>query len=81
MQTQIDISAKVREVIADHLGLGLETVTRESSLAKDLGADSLDRMELLMALEEEFRIEISDDEADRLKTVADVVAFVEKKAQ
>ena len=81
MQTQIDISAKVREVIADHLGLSVDTVRTESSLAKDLGADSLDLMELLMAVEEEFRIEISEDEAERLKTVADVVAFVEKKTR
>lgn len=67
---------KVQEKVADQLSIDPEDVTMESSFIDDLGADSLDIVELLMALEEEFDIEIPDDEAEKLVTVGDVVDYI-----
>lgn len=76
----MDIEAKVKEVVADQLGIAdLSTITLESKLIDDLGADSLDAIELVMALEEEFSIEIADDDAEKLLTVKDVCLYVEAK--
>lgn len=70
------IFEKVQEKISEQLGIDAEEVTMESSFIEDLGADSLDIVELLMALEEEFDIEIPDEEAEKLVTVSDVVDYI-----
>src|SRR5205823_12294932 len=64
-----DTEARVREIICEHLGVGEEEVTREASFIEDLGADSLDIVELVMALEEEYEMEISDEDAEKIRTV------------
>ena len=70
---------KVTDVVVDKLGVKAEDVKPESSFVNDLGADSLDRVELVMALEDEFDLEIMDSESEKFVTVADVVAFIESK--
>lgn len=70
------IFEKVQEKVAEQLGVDAEEVLMESSFIDDLGADSLDIVELLMALEEEFDIEIPDEEAEKLATVGDVVEYI-----
>ncbi|HUA34788.1 MAG TPA: acyl carrier protein [Candidatus Binataceae bacterium] len=72
-----DIENKVREKIAEQLGVASDEVTPEASFIEDLGADSLDIVELVMALEEEFNIEISDEDAEKIRTVKDVVSYIE----
>ena len=74
-----DISNKVKKIVADHLGIEEVKVTDESSLIDDLGADSLDTVELVMAFEEEFGSEISDNEAEKILTVGDAIKFIESK--
>ena len=74
-----DISNKVKKIVADHLGIEETKVTDESSLIDDLGADSLDTVELVMAFEEEFGSEISDNEAEKILTVGDAIKFIESK--
>lgn len=68
---------RVAQVVSDRLGLDVEEVKLESSFRDDLGADSLDVVELVMELEDEFDIEIGDDEAEKLQTVGDVVKYVD----
>jgi len=68
---------KIKEVIVDQLGVNADQVTLEANFIDDLGADSLDTVELIMAFEEEFDIEIPDADAEKIKTVQDVVNFVE----
>ena len=75
-----DISSKVKKIVADHLGTEEAKVTEESSYIDDLGADSLDTVELVMAFEEEFGSEISDNEAEKILTVGDAIKFIENKA-
>ena len=75
-----DISAKVKKIVADHLGVEEDKVTNEASFIDDLGADSLDTVELFMAFEEEFGSEISDSEAEKILTVEDAIKFIESKA-
>jgi acyl carrier protein len=70
------IFEKVRDIIAEQLGIDPEEITMESSFIDDLGADSLDIVELIMALEEEFDIEIPDEDAEKIKTVGDVVEYL-----
>ena len=70
------IFEKVQEKVAEQLGVDADEVSLESSFIDDLGADSLDIVELLMALEEEFDIEIPDEEAEKLSTVGDVVDYI-----
>jgi acyl carrier protein len=70
------IFEKVQEKVAEQLGVDVDEVSLESSFIDDLGADSLDIVELLMALEEEFDIEIPDEEAEKLSTVGDVVDYI-----
>jgi len=72
-----DIETKVREKISEQLGVSSDEVTPEASFIEDLGADSLDIVELVMALEEEFNIEISDEDAEKIRTVKDVVSYIE----
>ena len=74
-----DVSSKVKKIVADHLGIEEAKVTDESSFIDDLGADSLDTVELVMAFEEEFGSEISDSEAEKILTVGDAVKFIEGK--
>lgn len=73
-----EIMDKVRAVIVDQLGVEEDDVVEDASFVDDLGADSLDIVELVMALEEEFGISIPDEEAESIKTVGDAVAFIEK---
>ena len=74
-----DISNKVKKIVADHLGIEEAKVTEESSFIDDLGADSLDTVELVMAFEEEFSIEIPDDAAETITTVKDAISFIESQ--
>jgi len=75
-----DISGKVKKIVADHLGIDESKVLEETSFIDDLGADSLDTVELVMAFEEEFGSEISDNEAEKILTVGDAVKFIESKS-
>ena len=75
-----DISSKVKKIVADHLGIDEAKVTDQSSFIDDLGADSLDTVELVMAFEEEFGSEISDSEAEKILTVGDAIKFIESKS-
>ena len=72
-----DISEKVKAIIVDKLGVDENEVTNEASFTNDLGADSLDTVELIMELEKEFDIQIPDDKAEAIATVGDAVAFIE----
>ena len=75
-----NVQEKVKKIVADHLGIEVEKVTEESSFIDDLGADSLDTVELVMAFEEEFGSEISDSEAEKILTVGDAIKFIESKS-
>jgi len=75
-----DIADKVKKMVVDHLGVDEAKVTDESNFIDDLGADSLDTVELVMAFEEEFGSEISDSEAEKILTVGDAIKFIESKA-
>ena len=75
-----DISSKVKKIVADHLGIDQVKVEDESSFIDDLGADSLDTVELVMAFEEEFGAEISDSQAEKILTVGDAIKFIEGKS-
>lgn len=75
------IPAKVKEVIVEQLGVDPERVKAEASFIDDLGADSLDIVELVMAMEEEFGIEIPDEDAEKLKTVQDVANYLQSKGK
>ena len=75
-----DVSGKVKKMVADHLGVDEVKVTEEANFIDDLGADSLDTVELVMAFEEEFGSEISDNEAEKILTVGDAIKFIENQA-
>ena len=75
-----DVAQKVRSIIAEQLGVKVEEVADSASFVDDLGADSLDTVELVMALEEEFGIEIPDEEAEKMTHVGEAVKYVESKA-
>jgi acyl carrier protein len=71
---------KVKQIIADQLGVKKEEVTDNAKFVDDLGADSLDTVELVMALEEEFGVEIPDEDAEKLSTVGDALRYIEEKS-
>ena len=70
---------KIKSIVADQLGVDEDQVTEDASFVDDLGADSLDTVELIMAFEEEFDIEIPDEDAQKIKTVKDVMEYIEAK--
>ncbi len=74
------VTEKVKSIISEQLGVKQEEVTPEASFIDDLGADSLDTVELVMALEEEFGVEIPDEDAEKITTVGDAVRYIEEKA-
>ena len=73
-----DIAERVKKIVIDHLGVDAEKVVEGASFIDDLGADSLDTVELVMAFEEEFGIEIPDDAAETIQTFGDAVSFISK---
>lgn len=74
------VDNKVKKIIMDQLDVGEDEVTPQASFVDDLGADSLDTVEMVMAFEEEFSIEIPDDDAEKIKTVQDAVEYINQKA-
>jgi len=70
------IEARVKDIIVDQLGVSADQVTPEAKFVEDLGADSLDTVELVMAFEEEFDIEVPDEEAEKLQSVGDVITYI-----
>ena len=76
-----DVEARVKAIIVEQLGVDAEEVTSEASFVEDLGADSLDTVELIMAFEEEFGVEISDDEAEKIRKVRDAIDYIDKRAK
>jgi acyl carrier protein len=79
MAAEKSIEDRVKDIIVEQLGVTAEQVTPDAKFIEDLGADSLDTVELVMALEEEFGQEIPDEEAEKLQTVGDVVKYIEDK--
>jgi acyl carrier protein len=75
------VADKVKSIIAEQLGVKIEEVKPEASFIDDLGADSLDTVELIMALEEEFNVEIPDEDAEKMTKVSDAIAYVESKSK
>ncbi len=75
------LEAKVREIITNELGVEAEKVTDDASFVEDLGADSLDTVELVMAFEEEFGVDISDEDAEQMRTVGDAIRYLEEKGE
>jgi acyl carrier protein len=81
VKTMSNIAERVKKIVVEHLGVEPEKVTESASFIDDLGADSLDTVELVMAFEEEFGCEIPDDAAETILTVGDAVKFLEKNAK
>ena len=79
-QTMSDIAERVKKIVIEHLNAEAEKVTENARFIDDLGADSLDTVELVMAFEEEFNVEIPDDAAESIVTVGDAVKFITSKA-
>ncbi len=71
---------KIKDIIVEQLGVNADQVTREAKMIEDLGADSLDAVELVMAIEEEFEIEVPDDQAEKLVAVGDIIDYVDKSS-
>jgi len=74
-------ATKIKAIIVEQLGVNESQVTEEASFVDDLGADSLDQVELILALEEEFGIEIPDEDAEKIATVGDAVKYIEEKGK
>jgi acyl carrier protein len=77
----MSVEERVKSIIVEQLGVDAEEVNPEASFVEDLGADSLDTVELIMAFEEEFGVEISDDEAEKIRKVRDAVEYIDKRAK
>ena len=77
----MSVEDRVKNIIVEQLGVDAEEVTPDASFVEDLGADSLDTVELIMAFEEEFGVEISDDEAEKIRRVRDAVEYIDKRAK
>ncbi len=75
------VQEKITEIIVEQLGVKPEEVTPEASFVDDLGADSLDTVELVMALEEEFGLEIPDEDAEKIQTVGDAIKYIDEKGK
>ena len=75
------IEEKVKDIIVEQLGVNPEQVTPTASIIEDLGADSLDTVELVMAFEEEFGVEVPDEDAEKLQSVGDVIKYIEERSQ
>ncbi|NLY89248.1 MAG: acyl carrier protein [Firmicutes bacterium] len=76
-----NILAKIKEIVVEQLGVDEEEVTEKASFVDDLGADSLDIVELIMALEEEFDMEIPDEDAEKISTVGDAIKYIKEHTQ
>lgn len=74
-----EIADKVKEIVVKQLSVNEDQVTPEAKFIEDLGADSLDQVELVMALEDEFGVEVSDEDSEKLTTVGDAIEYIEKK--
>ena len=81
MTESTDIAAKIKEIVVEHLGVDPAKVTPEASFIDDLGADSLDTVELVMAFEEAFNVEIPEDAAEKIATVKDAIDYIEKQGK
>lgn len=81
MADENQIESKVKEIIVEQLGVNADQVAPEAKFIEDLGADSLDTVELIMALEEEFSIEVPDEEAEKLASVGDVIKYIEENSK
>ena len=79
MASSEEINERVKSIIAEQLGVNMEEVIPEASFIEDLGADSLDIVELIMALEEEYDMEIPDEDAEKIQTVGDVTSYIQSK--
>jgi acyl carrier protein len=79
VKAKANVAEKIKQIVAEQLGVDEGEVTPTASFVDDLGADSLDTVELVMAFEEAFEIEIPDEEAEKIRTVQDAVTYVEKK--
>lgn len=75
-----DIAERVKKIVVEHLGVDEDKVTEKASFIDDLGADSLDTVELVMAFEEEFNVEIPDDAAEKIQTVGDAITFIKENS-
>jgi acyl carrier protein len=80
-ESSMSVEERVKSIIVEQLGVDADEVTSDASFVEDLGADSLDQVELIMAFEEEFGVEISDDEAEKIRKVKDAVDYIEKRAK
>ncbi len=76
----MSVNERVKNIVADQLGIGIDEINNESSFIDDLGADSLDTVELVMALEEEFDVEISDEQAENISTVQSAIDYINNNA-
>ena len=76
----MSVEDKIKSIVSEQLGVKAEEVTPQASFIDDLGADSLDTVELIMALEEEFGVEIPDEDAEKMATVGDAIKYIEEKA-
>jgi acyl carrier protein len=78
MAAEKSTEQRIKDIIVEQLGVNADQVTSEAKFIEDLGADSLDTVELIMALEEEFGIEVPDEEAEKLQSVGDVIKYIEE---
>jgi acyl carrier protein len=75
------VEQRIKEIIVEQLGVSAEEIVPEASFTDDLGADSLDIVELVMAIEEEFSLEIPDDDAEKIQTIGDAISYVEERTE